>query len=126
MPRQVADPHRLADGGVHVLVGVAARRHAERRAIDEAEKPVADVKPRIEREAPGIDRAEQRKEDGNLDGAGGVKPAIAALRPLQPGFVVVERHGKPIAPDFPGDFFDAGLEGRKCGCGARHQRSKIA
>ena len=33
--RQVANPHRLADGGVHLLVGVAARRDAKGRAIDE-------------------------------------------------------------------------------------------
>ena len=109
--RQVPNPHRPADSGVHVLVGVATRGHAERCAVDETEEPVAHVKARIECEAPRIDRAEQGEEDGDLDGARGMKPAIAALRPLQSRFVVIKRHSQPLTPDFLGDCFDPGLEG---------------
>ena len=43
VPRQIADAHRLADGGMDVLVGIAAGSDAERRAVHEAQKTISDV-----------------------------------------------------------------------------------
>ena len=77
--REVANPHRLADRSVYYLVGVASGGHTKRRAIDQAEESIPHVQAGIERETSGIDRAEQCEQNRNLDGARGVKPAIAAL-----------------------------------------------
>ena len=44
--RQVREAHRLADRGMDVAVAVAGRGDAERRAVDRAGEPVADVQPR--------------------------------------------------------------------------------
>ena len=70
VPRQLADAHRPADGGMHLFVGIAARGYFERRPVDEAEKAVPHVQARIEREAPRVDGAEQREQDGDFYGAG--------------------------------------------------------
>lgn len=92
---------------MHVLVGIAAGSHAERRAVDQAEKPITDVQAGIEREASGVDGAEQGQHHRHFDGARRMKPSIAALRPLKAGFVVVKRHREPFPTQFLCDFVDA-------------------
>jgi hypothetical protein len=118
--REITNPHCLADCSVHTLVSIAPDRHAERCAVDETQKSVADMKAGIEREPSRINGAKQGKQHGHLDRARRVKPAIAALRPLQPGFVVIKRYGKPAVLHFPRNFLDAGFKRRKGGCCTRH------
>src|SRR6185295_10311855 len=110
----IADAHRLADRGVHFVVGVAPRVDTKRAAVERAEETVADVQAGLEREPAGLHRVEQAGKDRDFDRARRMKPAIAVQAPREAGEIVEDADAdRPVAErghDRPRARRECGLE----------------
>ena len=79
VPRELVHSHCLADGQVHLGIGVAIGEHAKWRAVIRAQEAVAHVKTRLRREPPASDLAVHGQQDRDLDRARAVVPSIAVV-----------------------------------------------
>ncbi len=82
---------RAPDLTMHFGVGIPVHAHPVGRAVVRAEEPVAHVHARLRQQVAAMDRAVDADQDGDLDRARRVEPAVGVVLELGACLQVVER-----------------------------------
>jgi hypothetical protein len=92
---ELGDAQRPSDLAVDLAVRIAIDANAKWRPVERAEKPVAHVHARLGQQAAAMDRVVHAEEDGQLDRARGVEPAVAVIIEVVAGLEVRDGDGEP-------------------------------
>src|SRR5690606_16123346 len=106
LPREVAQPHRLADLGMHGIPAVPNGFDAVRRAIGHADEAIADVNAGLEVDPARLDGRQDTDQEGDLDGTGGVEPLVGPVGEVEAGLVVMDGDGNRLRTHVASDPLD--------------------